>query len=239
MTEIEEILTHTKHRSIDLPTSKWAYYQEWNNALFMHWKVPLDILKNLVPKGLHIDTFEGHAYVSLVAFTMENIRPRYLPSLAFISNFHEINVRTYVSKDGCEGVYFINIEAEKLLSALLAKSMSGLPYEKSSIKRTANSYHSDNKNKQFKLAIDYKIGQGLANKTALDLWLTERYCLYLEEGNHLYRYDIHHKEWDVNTLSIENISLHYSIGDLKLTTGPELMRYSPGVKVVAWKREKI
>ena len=239
MTEIQEIFTQTKYRTFDFPKRKWQYYQEWNKAIFLHWKVPVAILAELLPKGIHIDTFEGHAYVSLVAFTMEKMRPRYLPSLACVSDFHEINVRTYVVKDNKPGVYFINIEASKKLSAYLAKSFSGLPYEKSRISRSASTYTSANKKKDFHLSIAYKKGEVVVDKTALDLWLTERYCLYLGEQNKLYCFDIHHKEWVVNQLLLERLELAYSIGGLQLAKEPDLMHYSPGVKVLAWGRERV
>ena len=53
-------------------------------------------LQILVPAEIEIDLFEGKPWVSLVAFTMEKIRPRYLPYFPPISNFDEINIRTYV-----------------------------------------------------------------------------------------------------------------------------------------------
>src|SRR5436190_5400053 len=129
MTEIDKILSDTKHRPFDIPPKDWAYYQEWNNALFLHWKVPFDALRQLVPNELNLDTFDGEVYVSLVAFTMQKIRPRNLMSFKFISDFDEINVRTYIDNGNRKGVYFLSIEAGKLLAAFIAKTLSGLPYE--------------------------------------------------------------------------------------------------------------
>ena len=95
------------------------------------------------------DSFDGKYWVSIVAFTMEKIRPAYLPPFSPISNFDEINVRTYVIQDGKPGVYFINIEAGKYLSAFLSRMLSSLPYEKSQITRGDNFYRSNNSNKGF------------------------------------------------------------------------------------------
>lgn len=85
----------------------------------------------------------------------------------------------------------------------------------------------------------YKIEGSMGYKTALDSWLTERYCLYLEKGKYLYRYYIHHTEWELKIVSIDNCELDYRLGNLKLTNKPDLIHYSDGVKVVAWKRQKI
>ena len=236
MTAINKILTKTGHRPYAMPGGKWRYYQEWNRAVFLHWKVPEVVLRSLVPEGLTIDTYGGNAYVSLVAFTMEQIRPRYLPAVGFISCFDEINLRTYIEIDGKKGVYFLNIEAGKSLSSVVARGLSGLPYEKSDMIRTPGGYRSDNGMKNFFLDLSYTVGGDIDEKSELDRWLTERYCLYLDKGSQLYRYDIHHEEWKLKTVVLDRTSLDYRLGALQLTGGPDMTHYSDGVKVVAWKR---
>ena len=239
MTDIEEIISEITHRPFSMPTGKWKYYQEWNNALFLHWTIPFNVLRKFVPDNLNIDTFEDKCYISLVAFTMKNIRPRYLPSVSFISDFAEINIRTYVENNGKRGVYFLNIEAEKSISALAAKLLSGLPYEKANIHRTDKQFTSINKKKNFSLDTEFEIQKVKENKTGLDKWLTERYCLYLDKGNELYRYDIHHKEWQIRNVVLKRLTLKYNIGSIQLNEPPDLSHYSNGIKVIAWKRKKI
>lgn len=187
MGEIKSILNDIDHRPFAVPKGSWSYYQEWNNALFLHWAVPFELLRKCVPANLNIDTFEGDCYISLVAFTMEKIRPKLLPSIGFVSDFDEINIRTYIDNDDKKGVYFLNIEAGKSISAFVAKTISGLPYERSKIHRKDTFYHSENTPKGFKLNTEFEIGEKLTNKTELDKWLTERYCLYLNKGNKRYR----------------------------------------------------
>lgn len=239
MTEIDNILSETKHRPFDFPADKWTYYQEWNNALFLHWKVPFEALRKLVPEALKLDTFEGEAYISLVAFTMQKIRPRNLPAVRFISDFDEINVRTYIDNDNKKGVYFLNIEAEKQLSVFIAKNLSGLPYGKSNIQRTNNKYQSKNSLKDFYLDAEFDVKEPATEKKALDNWLTERYCLYLDKDNAFYRYDIHHKEWEIKNVELKQLNLNYKIGNISLSNETDLVHYSEGVKVLAWKRAKI
>jgi uncharacterized protein YqjF (DUF2071 family) len=239
MNKIEELLIETPHRPYELPKGNWVYYQEWNRAIFLHWEISFDILRKLVPEKLVLDSFDGKYYVSLVAFTMEKIRPRFFPSVSFISNFDEINVRTYVEYQGKKGVYFLNIEAGKLISTIIAKSLSGLPYKKSYIKREEGNYIAQDKNNS-SFKINYKIQDFITNKSVLDLWLTERYCLYLQQNSTIFRYDIHHKEWELNNIEIENLKVDYTIGDLKLFgLIPNFVHYSRGVEVVSWKKEKL
>ncbi|MBX3257455.1 MAG: DUF2071 domain-containing protein [Chitinophagaceae bacterium] len=240
MTDIRNILIDTSHRPFKLPHGQWKYYQEWINALFLHWTIPFDILRKHVPKNLNIDTFDGDCYVSLVAFTMQKIRPKYLPSISFISDFDEINLRTYINNDNKQGVYFLNIEAAKSLSTFVAKLLSGLPYEKADIKRTDKIFVSTNTQKEFHLDTEFIVKEKLQNKSELDKWLTERYCLFLDKDNELYRYDIHHKEWEIKTVELKRLNLHYKVGDIDLTERqPRLTHYSDGVKVIAWQRQKI
>lgn len=198
-------------------------------------------MSSLVPAGLTIDSFAGDCWVSLVAFTMEKIRPRYLPAVPFISDFPEINVRTYVVHDDKPGVYFLNIESGKPLSTFIAKFLSGLPYENASMGRhtTGNVqwYSSNNPRKRFALTAGFTVGEEVVNKSLLDQWLTERYCLYLNEGNKVYRYQIHHQPWPLFRTHFSELDVDYRIGDISLNHAPDFVHFSSGVKVVAWGRE--
>lgn len=237
---ISDLLTQIEHRPWELPKGNWKYYQEWNDALFIHWAVPADILQKYIPANLFLDTFDGKAYVSLVAFRMQKIRPRQLPAVPYISDFYEINLRTYIDIDNKKGVYFLSMEAEKSLSAFIARSMSGLPYEKALIFRDGKSYTSKNARRNFSLDAVFEIKETVATKTDLDRWLTERYSLYLDEKNSLYRYEVHHKEWEIKSVEVKTLHLNYKIGELDLSEQkPDLMHYSDGVKVLAWGKEKV
>jgi uncharacterized protein YqjF (DUF2071 family) len=235
MNEIYNILSDTSHRPYELPVGQWRYYQEWNKALFLHWVVPFEILRKCVPERLHIDSFDGLCYVSLVAFTMQKIRPRLFPAIKFISDFHEINLRTYIENDDKKGVYFLNIEAEKHLSAFVARKLSGLPYEKAIIQRSDKRYNSKNAIKNFALEAEFEIREKIVRKSALDKWLTERYCLYVDLKEKIVRFDIHHREWELQNVVIKHLEPGYKIADYDLSDKlPDLAHYSNGVKVLAW-----
>lgn len=237
MSNIKSLLSNIRHRPYPLPKGEFQYYQEWNRAVFLHWKVDYESLRKLVPEVFNLDQIDGDYYISIVAFTMEKIRPRLLPSLSFLSNFDEVNTRTYIDNDGKKGVFFINIEGQKLLSCLVAKELSGLPYQKANMKRSSGQYDSQLDSKNLKLHIDYNIGNPLKQKTNLDLWLTERYCLYLQHNGQNIRYDIHHKEWEINDVKIESLETKYKFGNIDFTNRkPDLTHYSKGVEVISWKK---
>jgi uncharacterized protein YqjF (DUF2071 family) len=239
----KNIIQDISHRPWALPDGKWVYYQEWNHSLFLHWKISVEVLKPLIPKGLIVDTFKGESWISLVAFTMDKIRPRGLPAISVFSTFHEINLRTYVTRNNKPGVYFLNIEVQKQLSAWTAKILSGLPYGKANIEReqddTHQIYSSFNRKKGFKLNAEFITKERIYNKTELDKWLTERYCLYFDLHSKLYRYEIHHHQWELHNIELKVLTIDYRIGNLTLDKKPDLVHFSDGVKVIAWPRQRI
>jgi len=88
------------------PAGSPILYQSWDKLLFMHWRIPVDVLRPLIPPRLTIDTYDGKACVGLIPFTIWNLRPRSVPAMPWISHFHEINVRTYVHLNGIPGIWF-------------------------------------------------------------------------------------------------------------------------------------
>src|SRR5688572_18438599 len=74
-------------------------YQRWRDLLFLHWPIPVEVLRPLVPEPLSIDTYEGVAYVGLVPFWMIGVRPTWAPERSAF-RFLETNVRTYTHLEG-------------------------------------------------------------------------------------------------------------------------------------------
>lgn len=44
---IRKILEQSAHRPWEIPKDRWRYYQEWNDAIFLHWEVDLEELKSM------------------------------------------------------------------------------------------------------------------------------------------------------------------------------------------------
>lgn len=232
--KIRETLNTVDHRPWEMPSGGWSYYQEWNDAVFLHWRVDEDILRGWVPEDLEIDVFEGNAWVSLVAFTMEKIRPRYLPHFPPVSNFHEINVRTYVRYKGKTGVYFLSIEGGKTISCYVARKLSELPYRYSKMVRTKGAFQSRNTEFKDVLEVRYDIGSKRNDKTDLDSWLTERYALFQDTRSAINAFEIQHIEWPIFDVKLDKIKMSYPRFSELIVGEPELSHYSPGVQVIAW-----
>ena len=108
----------------------WAIgRQRWNRLFFAHWRVPARQVQASLPAGLHVDTHEGEAYVGIVPFFMERVRPVGCPPLPWLSWFPELNVRTYVHDDeGRPGVWFHSLDCSRGPAVALARRFFHLPY---------------------------------------------------------------------------------------------------------------
>lgn len=233
-----EIKNIVEHRPWKTPGSKWKYYQEWNRTIFLHWKADTEDIKTFIPNELEIDTIDGDAWVSLVAFTMERIRLRNFISFSPISTFDEINIRTYVKSHNKTGVYFLSIEGGKKLSCQIAKRISELPYRYSIMKRTRNAYEACNEEYGDRINLDYKIGQIITEKSKLDKWLTERYALFQDSGDSINQFEIHHQEWELKNIELVNLNLDYPRFRKLINNAPDKIGYSEGVQVIAWDKIK-
>lgn len=225
---------NTDYRLWPLPKTKYSFYQEWKKVVFLHYKVKRKALERFVPKSLKLDSINGDYWVSIVAFDMKNIRPRLFPAFPLISDFQEVNLRTYVQCNGKSGVYFLSIKANKAISSLIARKISGLPYHFAEMKRTNHSFLlKDNKNKA---SIQYKIKEPIEKGSKLDRWLVERYALFMKKNNKIYRFDIHHSTWEIKNLELTKIEMDQPEFCSILSHPPEMAHYAEGTEVIAWNK---
>lgn len=104
--------------------------QRWHRLLFAHWTVPAAAIQDRLPRGLFVDTHQGEAYLGLVPFFMQRVRPRGLPPLPGLSWFLEFNLRTYVlDAHGRPGVWFYSLDCDLPLAVAVARRWFHLPYE--------------------------------------------------------------------------------------------------------------
>src|SRR5215471_2168633 len=82
----------------------------WEHVLMIHLEVDAERLQRDVP--FRLDLWNGRAFVSVVAFTMRNMRPRWGRRLAAmllrpIATHEFLNVRTYVRHGDECGIHFL------------------------------------------------------------------------------------------------------------------------------------
>lgn len=159
---------------------------QWLHLLFLHWPVPAESLRPLVPSSLEIDTFDGSAWVGLVPFTMRDVSPTWLPRLPIrgVTDFHECNVRTYVRCGDVSGVYFFSLDAASAIAVWAARAFWHLPYYRARIKLHREDDVVDyalqrSREPEARLRCRWRIGDVMprSGPGSLAHFLTERYAL--------------------------------------------------------------
>lgn len=214
----------TAHRPYPLPEKPWVMAQTWHDLLFAHWPVDGGVLRLLLPPGLELDTFEGRAWIGVVPFRMSGVRLRATPALPLISAFPELNLRTYVKRDGRSGVWFFALEAARALAVRVARSWFNLPYFHARMSCTnagdAIEYASERVHPRAHPA-EFRARYGpiapveRARAGSLEHWLTERYCLFAADpAGVIRRGDIHHAPWPLQRAEarIESCTLAHAHG---------------------------
>ena len=119
---------HSRSRAMRVRS---AFLADWDDVTFVHYAVTPGLLQRQVP--FELDLFAGEAYVSLVAFTQRNLRPRtggrFAAALLLPLASHEfLNVRTYVRHAGQPGIHFLCEWIPNRLATWVGPPLYGLPY---------------------------------------------------------------------------------------------------------------
>ncbi|HEX6880988.1 MAG TPA: DUF2071 domain-containing protein [Terriglobales bacterium] len=252
----DSLLFATAHRPWPLPEGNWLMTQTWNDLLFAHYAFAPSAIRALVPEALTLDLYDGAAWVTLTPFWIKNLRPPGLPALPVISQFPELNVRTYVTyrdKSGVEkpGVYFFSLDAGNLSAVWGARMFYRLPYWHADMKVEGK----DEISFRSKRIHGPKAGNGMpefrarywatglpkrATPGSLPEFLSERYCLYAWNRAKLYRAEIHHLPWPLQMAEcdIEINTMCEPLG-FSLPRQPNLTQVSRMLKVLVWPPEKL
>ncbi len=235
----KEILKQEKHRPFKSPNRKWKYYQEWNNAVFLHWEINPKLVESYLPNGIKLDVINGKTWLSIVAFDMNNIGIKNLPKIPYISDFQEINIRIYVIYNNKPSVYFLSMEGSKRSSCKILKMMSKFPYRYSKMSRDQTIYTSKNKIFNDSFHIEYSMENRVVEKDKTDLWLTERYAVFQDYKKHIIEYDVHHIEWPMQSIKVSKLNLNYPRFNHLINNQPDKIHYSSGVQVLTWDKRKL
>lgn len=159
--------------------------QIWSRLLFLHWEVPRASLEARLPPGLQVDLWEGRAWLGVVPFAMRRVCLRGLCPVPGISNFLELNVRTYVhDESGVPGVWFFSLDANQPLAVEVARRWFWLNYQHAAMSwRQENGavHYRCRRRGQLETAVfRYPVGMvgAPAPPGTLEFFLLERYYLY-------------------------------------------------------------
>lgn len=194
------------------PPGRAVMRQRWNHLLFLHWPIDAAEIASRLPDGLHVDTFAGQAWIGIVPFFMERVRPVGLPPVPGLSWFLELNVRTYVYDDeGRPGVWFFSLDCDQPIAVAIAKRFFHLPYEHA-VMGAKTALVADDEQMTYRCrrrepgvaeatyAWSASRDATLAALGSLEWFLVERYLLFAADARgRLYRGRVHHAPYQINT----------------------------------------
>lgn len=179
-------------------------FQQWADALLLHWRVDPAAVQALLPAGLTVDTYDGAAWVSLTPFRMRHARAPWAPSLPWLSHYPETNVRTYVrGPDGRDGLWFLSLDVARLPVVAGMRATIGLPYAWSAMSirpaddrivyRCRRRWPAPAAASHVAAHVGPLIGD--PERTALDDWVTGRWRAFSRVAGRWLVVEVEHEPW--------------------------------------------
>jgi uncharacterized protein YqjF (DUF2071 family) len=213
---------------------------------------------------LHIDTYDGHAWIGVVPFRMEGVRLRGVPPVPTTHCFPEINVRTYVRAGERAGVWFFSLDAASRLAVRGARWLYNLPYfdaeisvEPAPAERPERGAHPGSVPWTTRYA-SRRVHRGAppasfvarygpvsdvyeAAPGTLDHFLTERYCLFMhDERRGLGLLDVDHSPWPLQRGAVEvSVNTMAEAAGIQLPSTHPLVHFVHALDVRAWTRRRV
>jgi uncharacterized protein YqjF (DUF2071 family) len=192
----------------------------------------------LLPKGIEVDTFDGKAWVGLIPFSMRNISFPLIPPVPYLGSFPEVNVRTYVKRNGVPGVWFFSLDVNRLIPAFVARTTYFIPYcwGKASHKKVDNhlsTFVSRRWPTESLTKIELSIGEKIEEPSDLAHFLSARWGLFSQGFGGRLRYaPVDHEPWELYSASIDMLDDKLVIATgLPAPRGEAHVLFSPGVSV--------
>ncbi len=229
------------------PTRLHSMDHHWRDLLFMHWIVSAEVIQAMLPDGLTVDTFDGNAYVGLVPFRISRINARSCPPVPGFCQFPEINVRTYVHREGCDpGVWFFSLDAANVFACIGARISYHLPYFYAEMSQSALTGGTGTITKFSSKRyyprpipayanIEYIVGDeqpAVSKVGTLEHFLIERYLLYSFARNKINVGQVYHTPYSIQPAELVKLdeNLVRAAGIVRPDAAP-LIHFSRGVDV--------
>jgi uncharacterized protein len=225
--------------------SRPLFHAAWLRAVFLHYEVEPATLQPLVPFPL--DLRQGMAYLSLVIFTLAELRTHSLPLIGRsllrpVSDHYFLNARTYVKAGGAPGIYFLAEWLSRGIAVPLGRPLFGLPYHFGEFDCSHDPTHrciagnivAAGRSVRYKAELAESTQPSPSAAGSLDEFLMERYTAFTKWCNLRRFFRVWHPPWPVTPLSatIEDNSLLRRTGDWITHARLVAAHYSPGLRDV-------
>lgn len=236
------------------PAGRAVGYQSWRDLTFLHWRVEPEVVRDTLPAGLDLETYDGAAWIGLVPFLMTGVRPRWAPAVPGLSTFPETNVRTYVTRTNAAGVrepgvYFYSLDAAKSLAVAIARTAWRLPYYRAAMSVTRNGDTTNYESRRLwpgprgaggRIEVTATGPAAAAEPGTLEHFLAERYLLFTpgvrgQARGRILRGQVHHAPYPLRPVRVDRCedSLVAAAGFAGLSDSrpPDHALFSDGVDV--------
>ncbi len=220
--------------------------QAWRDCAFLHWSVDPDALRPLVPAPFEIETFEDRAWISIITFRIERMRPGMLPAVPGLRSAAETHIRTYVAgPDGRRGIWFTSLDIDPPQAAFLGRFAFALPYWWGSmhIERDGVAFRSRVERRRpgrGRFELDLLVGEPFtdAELTDRDHFLTARWLLYNGLGPVRGALFAEHPRWPLRHATVVSLEQSLTEADgLPPLEGDPIVHFSDGVDArLSWPR---
>ncbi len=221
----------------------------WRQLLFQNWPIDPAVMDRHLPDGLEPDEYDGSAWLSIVPFTNVAVRPKGVPEPLGI-RLPELNVRTYVTRDGVPSVYFFSLDAQGIASVIGARLFQHLPYyyarislewKDGRVRFDSRRRHPGARPARY-TATYWPTGEPFsAPDDPFGSFLVERYRFYTEAQDGSIRYtDVDHEPWTLYPADAEiRTNTLLSAHGFAHPGAEPVYYYSPGVDVVASRSKRL
>lgn len=209
--------------------------QTWESLSLLHWPVPVDRVRRLLPRGLIVDEYDGWTWLGVVPFVMSGVRVPPLPALGPGATFPELNVRVYVHDlDGNRGVWFLGLWCTSPGFVASTRAL-GLPYHRARGSMLAphpgeRRYRfarsgseagpgaglgswlgsgrprvSDPAGSDIAFSATVRAAGAIDAGSGLEAWLTARWNMFAYRAGRLWRYPVHHEPWRLRAAVVDGL----------------------------------
>lgn len=184
--------------------------QRWSRVGFVHRRCEPELVQRLLPTGLEVDTFDGSAWLGILPFHLEVRLPAWAPSVPWASTTLETNLRTYVrGPDGRRGIFFLYLDASRLLAVLTARTWYGIPYRWARLRferRGRVIRYQSLRREPVGACLDLRLGVGApvrpTDLTDLERFLICRWRLYSARQGTVLVTEVEHEPWPVRRAQV-------------------------------------
>jgi uncharacterized protein len=192
----------------------------WSNLILITYAVPPDLLARRLPDELELDTRDGRAFASLVAFDFLDTRVLGVRWPGFV-NFPEVNLRFYVRQrdDGERGVMFVREFVPHRFVAWMARAVYNEPY--AAVPMTSRVETSPDT-----LAVSHELSVAGTMIRVADIGDAEKSCPAVTSDEHFFKehrwgfnrsrrgrcihYEVIHPAWNCHRVRSWNVELDWA-----------------------------